>query len=95
MANRRSFAAHASAALDCQWATIGGAESAELVLSAGGYDLTVLQWRRVREPPKASNLSSPVSQAASPTDVIGDNATSAREKRRLKRLAREQSQAQS
>ena len=45
-ANRRSFFAHASAALDCQWVQMGGEE--ELVLSAGGYDLSLLQWKRVR-----------------------------------------------
>ena len=45
--NRRSFGpgkdgAHASAALACKWA------SDEMLLSVGGLDLTLMQWRRKR-----------------------------------------------
>lgn len=89
--NRRSFGAHASAALDCQWAAMGGADD-ERIVSVGGYDLTLMQWRRVREPPKTP---SPVGQGSSPMDEAsgGDATMSARERRRLKRLAREQQQS--
>ena len=41
--NRRSFAAHASAALACSWAHDG---DCDCVISVGGYDLTILQWVR-------------------------------------------------
>ena len=48
--NRKSFAAHASAALDCQWArddgSAGAGESGECVVSAGGYDLALMVWAR-------------------------------------------------
>ena len=42
--NRREFAGHASAALACRWASSGDAEE-EILLSVGGYDLTLFQWR--------------------------------------------------
>ena len=53
--NRKSFAGHASAALDCQWAHDGGAgqgragaagDDDACVVSAGGYDLALMQWRK-------------------------------------------------
>ena len=44
--NRVSFAGHSSAATMCRWAMEG---SDEIVLSIGGYDLTMLQWRRKRQ----------------------------------------------
>ena len=43
--NRRSFGAHASAALGCRW--VGGAIGGDRLVSIGGLDLCVLQWRRV------------------------------------------------
>ena len=43
--NRRSFGAHASAALGCRW--VGGGIGGDRLVSIGGLDLCVLQWRRV------------------------------------------------
>jgi WD40 repeat protein len=43
--NKRSFAAHASAALACRWADDG---EGDCVVSAGGYDVALMQWRRRR-----------------------------------------------
>ena len=53
--NRKSFAAHASAALDCQWAHDGGGgqgggDDDTCVVSAGGYDLALMQWRKRKKP---------------------------------------------
>lgn len=47
--NRKSFAAHASAVLSCCWACNGPRPDEEYVISAGGYDLTLMQWRRIRK----------------------------------------------
>ena len=44
--NRRSFGAHASAALGCRWVG-GGSGGGDRLVSIGGLDLCVLQWRRV------------------------------------------------
>ena len=44
--NRRSFTGHASAALGCRWASEGAGE--EFLLSVGGFDLTLMQWRALR-----------------------------------------------
>jgi len=48
--NRRSFFAHSSAALGCRWASDGPtpAPEDELVVSVGGFDLTLMQWRRAK-----------------------------------------------
>jgi len=43
--NRREFAGHASAALACRWAGVSGADG-ELLLTIGGLDLSLFQWRR-------------------------------------------------
>ena len=54
--NRVSFPGHASAALGCQWTTVepsggnkrrGKRGGDEWLISIGGLDLTVFQWRRV------------------------------------------------
>ena len=52
--NRKSFAAHASAALDCSWGRdgAGGADDA-CVVTVGGYDLTLMQWRKRKLAPGA------------------------------------------
>ena len=61
--NRKSFAAHASAALDCKWGHDGRAEGGAgggggggddddddaCVVSAGGYDLSLMQWRKRKQ----------------------------------------------
>ena len=85
--NRRSFAAHASAALDCRWASAkAGGDAAELVVSVGGYDLALMQWRRVKEEPRLAERS------AQRVEEMPQTPAGAREKRRQKR-AQNQSQS--
>jgi len=85
--NRRSFAAHASAALDCCWASAGGAGGAgggegggELVLSVGGYDLALMQWTARRLEASATPMS------ASSADVAPPTPAELRERRRARKL---------
>ena len=50
--NRRSFFAHSSAALGCRWVGDGPTPppDGQRVVSIGGFDLTLMQWRRAAVP---------------------------------------------
>ena len=50
--NRRSFLAHSSAALGCRWVGEGPTPppDGQRVVSIGGFDLTLIQWRRAAVP---------------------------------------------
>jgi len=44
--NRREFSGHSSSALACRWVRGESHEEVESLLSVGGLDLTLFQWRR-------------------------------------------------
>jgi hypothetical protein len=88
--NRKSFAAHASAALDCCWASGGGDE---LVLSAGGFDLALMQWQARKEAPSPEQLQQ---QILSSLEVAPPTPAEQRAARRQRKaLARQASQSSS